>query len=92
MPVYGLQEGETGGFQTLEKIGAAETHQALAGAAKVLDEFSFCRRSAFFSLRVHVITQSVPGNVQCVDKINYFGGIQPCIAVGRIGIVYGKLD
>ena len=92
MPVYGLQERETGGFQTLEKIGAAETHQALTGAAKVLDKFSFCRRSAFFSLRVHVITQSVPGNVQCVDKINYFGGIQPCIAVGRIGIVYGKLD
>jgi hypothetical protein len=47
VPVDRLQEGEAAGLQPLEQVGAAEAHQALAGAAQVLDEFAFCGVALF---------------------------------------------
>jgi hypothetical protein len=57
VPVYRLQEREATTLQPLEQVGAAETHEPLAGAAQVFDLFALCCTGSLFRDRVHVQAQ-----------------------------------
>ena len=46
VPLDRLQEGLPAALQPLEEVGAAEAHQALAGAGEVLQLRRFCLASA----------------------------------------------
>ena len=76
----------------LEEVGAAKTHQPLAGSAQVLDELAFGGRGSLFGHRVQVIAQAVARNIKRVDRVDDGAGVQLREAVLRVRLVHSELQ
>ena len=66
--LHGQQECCAAALQTLEKVGPAEAHQPFAGAREVLDMLCFSVRRRRIRRIGDVVSQSIAGQVQCVDR------------------------
>ena len=71
------QEGVAAALQALEQVGAAETHQAPAGARQVVQHPGFGRRRRRAGRRRHVVAETVARKLQAVDGVDHVVGEQP---------------
>ena len=71
------QEGVAAALQALEQVGAAEPHQAPAGARQVVQHPGFGRRRRRAGRRRHVVAEAVARKLQAVDGVDHVVGEQP---------------
>src|ERR1035437_8395802 len=78
---YGLKEHGSAAFQALEKAGAAETHEAFAGAGEIVDVFVFLLRTLVLVCRNDVISKPVAWEVEFVDDLNHVIAVEAAVLI-----------
>ena len=94
MSLNGLKERLPAAFQPLKQVGAAESHQSLACAGEIVENVLFfnCCVAQDNILRRHVVTQTIAGQVEPVDGVNYIRRIETRILVSVIFLINLELD
>ena len=92
VPLDGQNERLSAAFQPLEQVGAAESHQPLAGSRKVGNDLTLGCRGRVVRSFADVVAQPVARQVQVVDRIHDGGRVEPSVLVARVIIVDLELD
>ena len=92
VPFDGQDEGMAAALQPLEEIGAAEAHEARAGAGQVGQHLGFVGRGRLVGRRFLVVAQTVARQRQVVDRVDHIVGKEAGVLVVWVLLVDLELD
>ena len=86
----GLDECLATAFEAFEEVGAAESHEALTRARKIVSYVGFCLAGFWIGFWSEIITQTVTREIQSIDSRYYLRGIEGGILVFGIIVINRK--